>query len=87
MFLGGLDSVTGILQNFSPHLLVIVLAIHVFETGFIQQTRLRKHGVAVGSGVWFAWIASTFFEGFGSIKRFDREVRRLQRAEEKEAKH
>lgn len=52
----------------------LILGIHIVETVWLWKTRLSKHGVKVGSGVWWLWTLSAFFEGFGTFKRFDKEV-------------
>lgn len=57
----------------------VILAVHVLEAVWIHHSRLTRHGVATGSALWWLWVLTTFAEGFGSILRFDAEVRRLER--------
>lgn len=59
---------------------VPVLGIHLAEIVLLDRTRLAKYGVRRGSGVWWKWVASCFFEGFPSFGRFDRMVRKKREA-------
>ncbi|KAG6149875.1 hypothetical protein E4U28_006437 [Claviceps purpurea] len=61
-----------------------VLGIHILEPLYFDMSRLRKHGVDRGSGLWWMWIVSCFLEGFTAFKRFDRVI--ASRKAEKEAK-
>ncbi|AEO71179.1 uncharacterized protein THITE_2123316 [Thermothielavioides terrestris NRRL 8126] len=58
---------------------VPVLGIHLTETWWLERSRLRAHGVRRGSGVWWLWVGSVFFEGVMAFKRFDLLVARLRR--------
>ncbi|KAA8894037.1 hypothetical protein FN846DRAFT_456020 [Sphaerosporella brunnea] len=78
IFLGGLDSVSALLEKYGGMLFWGVLAIHAVECVWIHRSRLRKHGVPTASSLWWKWILMTFFEGVGSVRRFEREVRRLE---------
>ncbi|XDG03145.1 hypothetical protein ABKA04_002760 [Annulohypoxylon sp. FPYF3050] len=51
-----------------------VMLIHVGEAWWMARSRLRRHGVEVGSKVWFLWTLGTFVEGLPAMKRFDRVV-------------
>lgn len=57
---------------------LFALVAHVIETVALDVRRLQRHGVARGSGVWWAWILDCMVEGGGSWVRFDGEVRRLE---------
>jgi Protein of unknown function (DUF2470) len=59
-----------------------VVGLHAFETVWMVR-KLGSHGVRGGSGVWWAWVGSTLFEGFGPHQRFNGLVRR----EEGKRKH
>ncbi|KAI1759121.1 hypothetical protein GGR53DRAFT_524120 [Hypoxylon sp. FL1150] len=48
-----------------------VFMIHVTEAWWMARTRLTKHGIEVGSTLWFLWVANTFVEGWPAIARFD----------------
>lgn len=48
-----------------------VLGIHVFEVWWMHRSRLLPHGVDAGSRLWWAWVASTFFEGVCAFRRID----------------
>lgn len=54
-----------------PWLLPVVLAIHVGEVVVLMLPRLRRCGVEVGTGVWWAWVVDCFLEGGGAWLRFD----------------
>lgn len=60
-----------------------VLGIHLFEVLLLDRTRLAKHGVRRGSGLWWAWAASCFMEGFPVFSRFDGLVKKTRQAKEK----
>lgn len=57
---------------------VPVLGIHVGEMWWFDRTRAGRYGVKRGSGVWWGWMGSVFFEGYPAFGRFDREVGRLR---------
>ncbi|KAI0484506.1 hypothetical protein GGR56DRAFT_27754 [Xylariaceae sp. FL0804] len=65
---------------------VPVLAIHVAEAVLFARTRLARHGAVMDDGVWWLWVASTFFEGYPSFKRFDAMVE-AERRKKEAAKH
>ncbi|KXJ86788.1 putative integral membrane protein [Microdochium bolleyi] len=67
-------------------IVVPVLLIHVTEAWWIARTRLEKHGVELGSGLWWLWTANTFFEGAPAFWRFDRLVA-AERARKEGVKH
>ena len=51
-----------------------VILVHFGEMVVFERTRLTKANVERGSGLWFAWVATCFLEGYPSMKRFDRLV-------------
>ena len=57
---------------------VIVLGLHFPEMWWLHRSRLAKHGVPLGSKVWWQWEASCFIEGFCTFLRVDEEVQRLK---------
>ena len=63
-----------------------VLAIHATEAYMLDKTRLRKYGVPRGSGLWWAWMASCFVEGFGCFQRIDAEIKK-KTVEKEDEKH
>lgn len=67
-------------------LVVPVLIIHFSEAWWIARTRLRVHGVAAGTRLWWLWTACTFVEGLPGIARFDRLVE-AERKKKEGAKH
>ncbi|KAL2072922.1 hypothetical protein VTL71DRAFT_10246 [Oculimacula yallundae] len=62
------------------------IAIHVLESVFFDQLKLRKHGVVRGSPLWFKWIGSCLIEGFACFQRINETIDRKAREAEK-AKH
>ncbi|WYZ36720.1 hypothetical protein EsH8_II_000226 [Colletotrichum jinshuiense] len=48
-----------------------VLGIHLTECYWFHRTRLQRHGIELGSGLWWTWIGSLFFEGLCGFRRFD----------------
>ncbi|WQF81937.1 Putative hem oxygenase HugZ-like superfamily [Colletotrichum destructivum] len=48
-----------------------VLAIHLTECYWFHRTRLQRHGIEAGTGLWWTWIGSLFFEGVCGFMRFD----------------
>ncbi|GKT87247.1 integral membrane protein [Colletotrichum tofieldiae] len=48
-----------------------VLGIHLTECYWFHRTRLQKHGIDFGTGLWWTWIGSLFFEGVCGFRRFD----------------
>ncbi|PKS11788.1 hypothetical protein jhhlp_001081 [Lomentospora prolificans] len=53
---------------------VPVLGIHLTEMAILHRTRMRPYGIVAGTGVWWKWMGSCFFEGYPSFRRFDRLV-------------
>lgn len=77
-FPGGADEYRSVVRSIMP----ILLGIHVLETWYMSYARLPKYGVVTGTKTWWAWIASTMWEGFGCFTRIDRiaEEKRAQKA-------
>ena len=50
---------------------VPVLGIHFVEILVLERTGVAWYGVRWGSGVWWAWVGSCFFEGYPAFQRFD----------------
>ncbi|KAK0740761.1 hypothetical protein B0T18DRAFT_418664 [Schizothecium vesticola] len=65
---------------------VPVLGIHVGEMWWFDRTRAGKYGVRRGSGVWWGWMGSVFFEGYPAFARFDGEVGRVKAGGDKGGK-
>lgn len=70
--------------DIQPLVLYPMLAIHLSEAVWMERTRLRKFNVPRFSKLWWQWLSSTFIEGVGAFKRFDRIVR--EEMAKKEAK-
>jgi hypothetical protein len=54
--------------------------LHTIEAVVLDRTRLSKHGVKVGSPVWFSYVIFAWFFGFTSFDIFDRNLRKQKRA-------
>jgi len=52
-----------------PFVFYPVLGIHFVEA-IVMAFKLEKHSVPRFSGVWWAWTASTFIEGFCAFQRY-----------------
>lgn len=52
-----------------------MVVLHVGEAVYMWRSRLEKHTVRMGGVVWWKWVVSTFFEGYGAFIRFDEVVR------------
>ncbi|KAL0941191.1 uncharacterized protein CTRU02_203954 [Colletotrichum truncatum] len=85
----------GFLQNVFPGgalfyrwlvkaIFIPVLGIHGAECYLFHKTRLVKHGIEFGMGLWWTWIGSVFFEGYPGFLRFDAIV--AEKRKEKESK-
>jgi len=59
---------------------VPMILLHVGEAVALERLRLRRYGVQRGSRLWWAWVCSTFVEGYGSWDRIANEVRRTEKA-------
>lgn len=58
-----------------PLLFPTVVGIHLLESALLAVKRLKPLGVPFMSGLWFAWVASTFVEGFGAFQRIGQIVK------------
>ena len=54
-----------------PVLFGIMIAVHLGEAIYLEQTRLQKHTVPRFSGLWWKWMFNSFTEGYGVLLRFD----------------
>ena len=83
--LGKVPSFTQFCYDIQPLLLPGMVGIHLLEAGLLAVVRLRPHRVPFLSGVWFAWMASTFIEGFGAFQRTGQMVKeeRVKREQSK----
>ncbi|KAK1593569.1 uncharacterized protein LY79DRAFT_513865 [Colletotrichum navitas] len=63
-----------------------VLAIHLTECFWFHRTRLSRHGIEFGTGLWWTWIGSLFFEGVCGFRRFDSIVAALKKEKENDKK-
>ena len=70
----------------APYVLIFMVVVHGAEAAHMARGRLRRHSVETFSGVWWAWVVDTFFEGFGAFQRFDGmvEKRRKEKGSGKE---
>lgn len=62
------------------------VAIHLFESWLLNRTRLRKHGVEVGTPLWWKWMLSCCVEGFACFQRIDAMLKRKTKESER-SKH
>lgn len=61
--------------NIQPFLFPAVVGIHLLESAVLAVKRLKPLGVPFMSGLWCAWVASTFVEGFGAFQRIGQIVK------------
>lgn len=61
--------------NIQPLLFPSVVGIHLLESALLAVKRLKPLGVPFMSGLWCAWVASTFVEGFGAFQRIGQIVK------------
>ncbi|KAL3959933.1 hypothetical protein ACCO45_005050 [Purpureocillium lilacinum] len=76
-FPGGAD----MFRWLSRVLLLPVVGIHLTESAIFDR-KLRRHGVDRGSGLWWAWVSSCFFEGVCAFRRLNGLVARKQAQKE-----
>ena len=74
---------TAFCLGIQPLLVPIMFAIHATEAVFMAR-KLRRHGVTPLDGVWLAWVASAFNEGWTSFRRANSLIEEKQK--EKDAK-
>lgn len=67
-----------------PYVVSVLLIAHIVETTSLVRTRLRRHGIPLGSSLWWKWTVSCFIDGVFSFQRFDGLVREI---EEKKGVH
>lgn len=61
--------------NIQPLLFPSVVGIHLLESALLAVKRLKPLGVPFMSGLWCAWVASIFVEGFGAFQRIGQIVK------------
>lgn len=77
----GLEKVPGFTQfcyKIQPWLFSGMVGIHLLESVGLAMLRLKPHRVPFLSGLWFAWVSSTFIEGFGAWQRTGQMVKEEQ---------
>ena len=57
-----------------PGMTPFIVIVHLIETIWLARTRLSKHSVPLGSGLWWEWALDCFLGGGGAIYRFDQVV-------------
>lgn len=62
-------------RTIQPWPIVVMLVIHMGEAVWMARTRLRKHQVRRGSGLWWKWVGTCFAEGLPSFRRLDGIIR------------
>ncbi|MCJ1480771.1 hypothetical protein MMC06_000926 [Schaereria dolodes] len=62
-------------HGIQPLVLYSMITIHGSEAVYMNRSRLKKHTVPLFSILWWKWVISTFFEGFGAFIRIDNLVR------------
>ncbi|KAL4918290.1 hypothetical protein BDW62DRAFT_66878 [Aspergillus aurantiobrunneus] len=68
--------------KWQPWIWGIIAFLHVFEAiVLLAWIRMRKYGVRLFSGLWWAWFVTGLIEGLPTWKRFDEEVRRIEAGE------
>lgn len=75
LMLGYVPGFARFCYGIQPVLMGLMVSLHAGEAGWMAWERLGRHSVDVGSGLWWAWVGSTFIEGMGAFVRFDRLVR------------
>jgi hypothetical protein len=60
--------------------------IHLGEMVLLDQTKLAKHNVSRGSGLWWKWIISCMIEGFGTFQRINAMIGKQKKEKEGKAK-
>ncbi|PTU23264.1 hypothetical protein P175DRAFT_0499801 [Aspergillus ochraceoroseus IBT 24754] len=72
--------VAGLNYQYAPRIWWTLAVAHSFEAlGLLAGMRLRKHGVPLFSGLWWAWVLSGVIEGFTAWNRFDQLVKEKKR--------
>ena len=76
-----------LLYQYQPLALVAMIVLHAWEALVMARTRLQKFNVPVGGRVWWMWVLSTFFEGFGAFLRFEEVIEEERRKKEDSKGH
>lgn len=74
------------LYKIQPQVLYPMIAVHLTEAVWMDRSRLSRHSVARGSGVWWMWIVGTFLGGFPHFSRIDAMVEE-EKARKEKLKH
>ncbi|KIX02938.1 uncharacterized protein Z518_06488 [Rhinocladiella mackenziei CBS 650.93] len=82
---GAVPGLARLCYTLQPYVLTLVVLVHGTEAAWLANTKLRRHWVEVGSGVWFAWLLDCVIEGGGCLERFQRVVKGKEAA--KNGKH
>ncbi|RVX67517.1 hypothetical protein B0A52_08870 [Exophiala mesophila] len=64
-----------------------IVAVHAAESVWLSKTRLRKHWIEPGTGVWMAWMADCALKGFSAFQRFDQVVKEKEAAKRGRGQH
>ena len=72
-----------LIHRIQPFLLVFIFVAHGGETAWLIRGRLRNHTVPTFSRLWWTWVLSSCYEGFGACVRFDKIVEEETRRKEK----
>lgn len=67
-----------------PYVFWGMVLVHGGEAVYLDRSRLRRHSVPVGSGLWWKWMAGCFCEGFGNFVRIDKWVAMERKRKEKQ---
>ncbi|KAI9760757.1 MAG: hypothetical protein M4579_001495 [Chaenotheca gracillima] len=81
-----LPGLVAFLRNWRSQIFYSIVGIHIAEAFYFERSRLVKYNVPRLSRLWWTWLVSNLFEGFGAFRRFDALVRKEQKAKD-QAKH
>lgn len=76
-----IPNVSHFCSQIQPIFIPTVLAIHAIEACYFA-TQLRRHHVPFLSKLWLAWIVSSLFDGFATIRRFGETLQKEKLKEE-----
>lgn len=62
-----------------PTVLLLIGLVHPAEMWYMYTSGLRRHTVPTFSVLWWKWIVSVMFEGYGAMARFNRVVAEEER--------
>lgn len=75
---GAVPGLARLSYTLQPFVLAVMVVLHVGETAWLANTRLKRYWVEVGTAVWWLWVLDCALEGVGCLSRFDRIVSRLE---------